>query len=209
MHDIAAALLGSAEAAGLAGLASNAAFVDRLYLDALGAQPLLAATPQERANWVALLDQGKADRASVVVGIANSAPKLALDAGEQSQIAFSATDAATLVRLYSTLFGRHADEAGVNYWIGQSEAGMGMHAIAGAFLQSGEAQQHYGGTGDEQFVDALYNVGLGRHASGAEIGYWADKLHSGVLNRVDLVLYFTDSPEQVTLVGNSTSLPVG
>jgi Ca2+-binding RTX toxin-like protein len=209
MHDIAAALLASTEAAGLAGLSGNAAFVDRLYLDALGTQPLHAASPEERAHWIAQLDQGTVDRASVVVGIANSATKLALDAGEQSELAFSATDASTLVRLYSTLFGRNADEGGVNYWIGVSEAGMGMHDIAVAFLQSAEAQQHYGGTGDDQFIEALYSVGLGRHASSAEIGYWADKLHTGALSRVDVILYFTDSPEQVTLVGHSTSLPVG
>jgi hypothetical protein len=209
IHDIAAALLGSGEAATVSGLTSNAAFVDRLYLDALGAQPLHLASSQERAHWVTLLDGGKADRADVLVGIANSPLKLAADASEQSEIAFSATDAGRLVRLYETLFARHADEAGVNYWIGRSEAGMQMRDIANAFLQSAEAQQHYAnGMSDDSFVQTLYSFGLNRSASSAEISYWATLLHSGALNRVDMLLYFNDSAEQITLIGNSTSLPM-
>jgi hypothetical protein len=206
MHDIAASLLGAAESSALARL-SNAAFVDRLYLDALGAQPLKPASADERATWVAMLDQGKADRAGVLVGIANSAQKLGLDAQEQSQLAFANTDAATVVRLYDTVFGRHGDEAGMNYWISQSEAGVAMKDIVNAFLLSGEGRQHYGNTGDDQFVDALYNVGLGRHADAAEISWWSDKLHTGVLNRAEMVLYFADSPEKVALIGHSTTIP--
>jgi hypothetical protein len=186
---------------------SNAAFVDRLYLDALGAQPLKPASPEERAGWVAMLDQGKTDRAGVLVGIANSTQKLSLDAQEQSQIAFANTDAATVVRLYDTVFGRLGDEAGVNYWIERSEAGVTMKVIVNAFLLSAEGQQHYANTGDDQFVDALYNVGLGRHADAAEISWWSDKLHTGVLSRSDMVLYFADSPEKVALIGHSTTIP--
>ncbi|GAB3444088.1 DUF4214 domain-containing protein [Massilia solisilvae] len=202
LHDIAANLLASSEAKGSAGLA-NAAFVDQLYRDALGTAPVPA---DERARWIGLLDQGKADRADVLLGIANGTQKLALDAQEHSDVAFADTDAATIVRLYQTVFGRHADEAGVNFWIGSSEAGMAMRDIVNAFLQSGEAQQRYGGTSDSQFVDTLYNVGFGRHADAGEIGYWTDKLHAGAISRADLVLYFADSPEQVTLVGNSTTI---
>jgi VCBS repeat-containing protein len=206
MHDIAANLLSAPEASALVKM-SNAAFVDRLYLDALGAQPLKLASAEERAGWVAMLDQGKTDRAGVLVGIANSTQKLSLDAQEQSQIAFANTDAATVVRLYDTVFGRLGDEAGVNYWIERSEAGVTMKVIVNAFLLSAEGQQHYANTGDDQFVDALYNVGLGRHADAAEISWWSDKLHTGVLSRSDMVLYFADSPEKVALIGHSTTIP--
>lgn len=203
LHDIAASMLASGEAKGQAGLA-NAAFVDQLYRDALGTG---TAPADERAHWIGLLDQGKADRADVLLGIANGTQKLALDAQEHSDLAFAATDAATIVRLYATVFGRHPDEAGINFWIGSSETGMAMHDIVNAFLQSPEAQQRYGGTSDSQFVDTLYSVGLGRHAGADEIAYWADNLHAGAISRADVVLYFADSAEQVTLVGNSTTIP--
>ncbi|MCS0610674.1 DUF4214 domain-containing protein [Massilia solisilvae] len=119
--------------------------------------------------------------------------------GAPGELDFTKSDVATLVRLYDSLFGRRPDEAGLNYWIERSESGMSMQAIAAGFIDSIEAGKQPP-TGNQPFVQWLYQTGLHRSGAAAEIDYWSHALDAG-MSRTDLVLAFADSAEHVKLVG--------
>jgi len=197
MHDIAAAFLGSDEAKPIYSALNNAQYVDKLYNMAFGRQ----ATAGERSHWNELLDTGKADRADVLLSIADSTEKLALDASVPAELDFNRSDVAMLVRLYDSLFGRRPDLDGINAWIRVSEAGTSMRDIASGFIDSWEAQQLYGAMSHAQFVDSLYKVALDRNGKAEEISWWAARLDAGQVNRADVLLGFSESVEKIGLVG--------
>ena len=116
-------------------------------------------------------------------------------------VAFRDTDVASLVRMYDTVFGRNPDEAGLNFWIGSSEAGMSLHDIALAMVSSAEAQVRYQGMDDADFIAALYLQGLDRTGTAQESAFWIDVLESGAGSRADALLGFADSAEKIALVG--------
>jgi len=106
-----------------------------------------------------------------------------------------------LVRLYDTAFDRNADEGGLNFWIGRSETGVSLHDIAAAMVTSSEAQAHFKGMSDADFIGALYLQGLERAGTAQEAKIWIDALESGAVSRGDALLGFSDSAEKIALVG--------
>ncbi len=113
---------------------------------------------------------------------------------------FGTTDVASLVRLYATAFGRNADEAGLNFWIAQSEGGVALQAIAKAMMGSQEAQGRYAAMDNQAYVQSLYAT-LNRSGSAQEVKLWADLLDSGAVSRDGALLGFADSAEKIALVG--------
>jgi len=122
-------------------------------------------------------------------------------AGASTDVAFRDTDVASLVRMYETAFDRNADEGGLNFWIGQSEAGVSLHDIAVAMVNSTEAQAHFKGMTDAAFIQALYLQGLDRAGTAEESKIWIDSLESGAVSRGTALLGFADSAEKIALVG--------
>jgi len=122
-------------------------------------------------------------------------------AGASTDVAFRDTDVASLVRMYETTFDRNADEAGLNFWIGRSEAGVSLHDIAVAMVSSTEAQARFNGMSDAAFIQALYLQGLDRAGTAQESKVWIDALTSGAVSRGDALLGFADSAEKIALVG--------
>jgi hypothetical protein len=118
---------------------------------------------------------------------------------------FNASDVATLVRMYSALFDRKADTAGLNYWIGAHEAGKSMADIADAFVAGAEASNRYVPIDDAQFVSTLYQSALHRQGQANELQYWIGELKSGHLDRGDVLLSFADSAEKIALIGTITT----
>jgi hypothetical protein len=110
------------------------------------------------------------------------------------------TDVGILVRMYDTLFQRHVDEGGINFWLGSKEAGLTLHQIADYFIASDEAQP-YAAMSNEQFVAALYTLALGREGRAEEVVWWADGLDRGYTSRGDVLLGFAESAEKIGLVG--------
>jgi hypothetical protein len=110
------------------------------------------------------------------------------------------TDVGILVRMYDTLFQRHVDEGGINFWLGSKEAGLTLHQIADYFIASDEAQP-YAAMSNEQFVAALYTLALGREGRAEEVAWWADGLARGYTSRGDVLLGFAESAEKIGLVG--------
>ncbi|MGI4718419.1 MAG: choice-of-anchor U domain-containing protein [Janthinobacterium lividum] len=115
-------------------------------------------------------------------------------------VAVGSTDLGTLVHLYTGMFGRDADQDGINFWLGLSEAGQSLRTIASWFVISEEAQQRYGALSNEAFVDMLYRVGLGRDAEDEGFAFWTARLDEGV-TRGDVLLSFAESAEMAGLVG--------
>ena len=185
--------------------AGDADFVQALYAHTFGR----TADAGGLAFWTGALASGQLTRAGVALAVADSAEKLAMPG--VSQIDVGATDYGTLVRMYDTLFGRSADVDGINYWLGRSEAGASLAAIAGGFVHSAEAQARFGKMSDIQFVEELYHVAMHRDASQAEVSGWTKLLASGALDRGGVLLQFTESAEKVGLVGvtSTTFTPDG
>jgi Ca2+-binding RTX toxin-like protein len=193
MHDIAEALIGSAEAGLLHGDMSNEKYVDTLYQSALD-------RPADQGGllgWTSALDSGSVDRADVLLSFTNSAEKLASSVIEFD---FNQSEAATLVRLYDTVFDRRPDQAGINDWLTANENGMSMHDIALGFIGSAEAQMFRGDMNDEEYVDMLYQGALGRSAEAEGRAHWVNYLQNGG-DRADALLSFANSAEKMDLIG--------
>jgi hypothetical protein len=197
LSDIAARLVASMETDALLGAQDNTAFLEGLYQRALG-RPVDGVG---REYWSGLLEQGKVDRADVMLAIANSAEKLGRDGASGQTLDFNLTDVATLVRMYDTLFDRKADAGGLNYWIAAGEDGMGMRDIARSFVHDSEAAPVFGAMSNLQFVEYLYETGLARQGTAAEVAAWAGQLDNGTIDRGDALLSFADSAEKIGLVG--------
>ena len=173
----------------------NAAFVSAMYRNVLHRD----ADATGAAYWRDALAAGTVDRAGMVLSMAESAEKLALP--QSLDMDFSMSDVATLVRMYSTLFGRAGDEGGLNFWIGMYESGASLSGVADAFIASSEADARYGAMTDEQFIESLYQVAFDRVGQANEVGYWVDGLEAGAIDRGEVLLSFANSAEQIELIG--------
>ncbi|MEO1119864.1 MAG: DUF4214 domain-containing protein [Pseudomonadota bacterium] len=101
-------------------------------------------------------------------------------------------------RLYSAAFARTPDEPGLRFWNGERIGGLGDEAMAGAFVSSPEFADKFGADlTDEEFIGALYDNVLLREPDAGGEAFWLDAFASGRLDRVDMLLAFSDSAENV------------
>lgn len=121
-----------------------------------------------------------------------------------TQMDFTQSAPASLFRLYEGLLHRAPDAPGLNYWLGQYDAGQNMVQIANGFLVSSEFAANTGSLNNSAFVNTLYTSVLGRVADAGGAAFWNNNLDHG-LTRAETVLNFTDSVEFVTLVGQVTT----
>jgi uncharacterized repeat protein (TIGR02059 family) len=175
----------------------NDAFVKTLYQNVFHRE----ADAGGLAYWSGKLQAGTS-RAEVTLALANSQEKLAM---QPADVDFNASDVATLVRMYSSLFDRKADTAGLNFWIAAHEGGKSMADIADAFVTSFESSGSYVPLNNAQFVSALYERALHRQGQPSELQYWVGELANGHLDRGDVLLGFANSAEKIGLIGNITT----
>lgn len=121
-----------------------------------------------------------------------------------TQMDFTQSAPASMFRLYEGVLHRAPDAPGLNYWLGQYDAGQNMVQIANGFLGSSEFAANTGSLNNSAFVNALYTSVLGRVADAGGAAFWNNNLDHG-LTRAETVLNFTDSVEFVTLVGQVTT----
>lgn len=160
---------------------------------------------RELYGWLVGLDAGARTRADVLLEFADHFAMLQYMDWYGSSAWIADTDVGMLVRMYDTLFDRAPDQGGLNYWIAASENGIGMAAIADTFVGAAEGQ--FGGMSNAQYVAHLYQAGLERTASQAEVAGWAALIDDGTLNRGDVLLGIANSAEMAALVGvMSTSI---
>ena len=105
-------------------------------------------------------------------------------------------------RLYQAAFDRTPDRGGLGYWIMQLDQGIGLNAVANAFLGSTEFMTLYGAASSNlDFVKKLYSNILHREPDQAGVDYWKSRLDEGA-SRADTLIAFSESTEnQVALIG--------
>ncbi len=173
----------------------DAAFIEQLYQNVLH-RP---ADPEGRANWLAILADQRLDRAGVLAGFAESAENQANTAPLTSPgVWLLDPTAAALARLYDTVLGRLPDLPGLAGWKALIESGtLDLKGAAQGFMGSAEFQQQFGGLGHAAFVETLYQHSLHRPADPAGKAGWTGALEAQQLDRADVVLGFSESPEHI------------
>ena len=82
--------------------------------------------------------------------------------------------------LYVGMFGRAADPDGLNYWVGQANAGGAIIDIANSFAVSTEYQSIYGGLANAQLLDQIYANLFDRVPDAEGKAYWLNQLANGM-----------------------------
>jgi Ca2+-binding RTX toxin-like protein len=103
-------------------------------------------------------------------------------------------------RLYQAAYDRKPDPAGLGYWIGMADQGMGLKTIAAAFTGGAEFAALYGANADHAtFLTRLYANVLHRPYDQGGYDFWLNALKAGV-SRDDVLIEFADSKENVANV---------
>jgi hypothetical protein len=138
--------------------------------------------------WTTSLDTATFTRQQMIEGFFNSAEFQ----GVISPVA----------RLYFAYFLRIPDYGGLTFWIGQFKAGTPLANISQAFATSPEFTGRYGALSNPAFVTLVYNNVLGRAPDAGGLAFWTGQLDSGAMNRGQVMLGFSESPEYRNLIAN-------
>ncbi|WP_396190213.1 type VI secretion system tube protein Hcp [Flavobacterium sp.] len=106
-------------------------------------------------------------------------------------------NAGEVYRLYTAAFGRTPDQDGLGYWLDRVDHGMGLEAVASAFIASPEFVATYGANlSDSNFIHLLYEHALNRAPDAAGAAYWMNALSQG-MTRGAVLASFSESAEGV------------
>lgn len=111
-------------------------------------------------------------------------------------------------RLYQAYFERDPDPQGFDYWLGKYFSGTGLTLISDTFTKSQEYQSRYGGLGNREFVQLVYDNVLDRDPDRAGWDYWTDILDRGILPRGGVMIRFSESPEFVSKTRTTAPLTI-
>lgn len=101
-------------------------------------------------------------------------------------------------RLYSAAFARTPDERGLTFWNAERNDGLGDRAMANAFIASPEFGEKFGESPtDEEFIAALFGNVLLREPDPGGEAFWLNAFSSGLLDRADMLLAFSESQENI------------
>lgn len=109
-----------------------------------------------------------------------------------------------VLRLYDIFFDRAADSSGLKYWVGQMQKGMSVRDVALSFSHSSEFNTKYGNASAGDYVEALYANLFERGSDAAGKAYWVALIDSGKMDRTEVALAFTLSPEAKSADGAAT-----
>ena len=103
-------------------------------------------------------------------------------------------------RLYKAAFDRLPDLPGLGFQMNALDTGHTLVQVAGNFIASPEFQTTYGNVSDEQFVTLLYRNVLDREPEPEGLEYHVDRLAIPGVNRADILVGFSESPENMANV---------
>ncbi|MFN4011896.1 MAG: FG-GAP-like repeat-containing protein [Pannonibacter sp.] len=107
-------------------------------------------------------------------------------------------------RLYQAAFARIPDTPGLAHNINLIDGGLTLKDMSNAFISSAEFKQKYGeNPSDTSYINALYNNVLGRDADAAGLAGWQQRLADRSWDRADVLIGFSESAENQTLVGTA------
>ena len=108
-----------------------------------------------------------------------------------------------VARLYVAAFGRTPEINGFNFWVdAYSTAAWTLPSMAAFFVESTEFNDRFGAIDDSGFVTQLYNNVLDRGPDDEGLNFWIGQL-DGDLTRGQLLLRFSESPENITNSGTA------
>ncbi len=150
-------------------------------------------------NWTVTASSGKADLTSFTAAAKNSTVNVERFVFDDYTLAFDAQGTAGQgYRLFEAAFDRAPDLKGLAFWISKLDAGVGLRQIAEGFVNSNEFKTLYANAAsNEDYVQALYKNVQGRPSDAAGLTYWTEKLASGAVDQVDLLVHFSESAENI------------
>lgn len=110
-----------------------------------------------------------------------------------------------IYRLYQAAFDRPAEAAGLGYWIWRMDNGSSLQQVALEFMTNQKEFTALYGTNptDAEFVTHLYENVLHREPEGAGYDYWMTTLANNPNARADVLIDFSESPEnQAQVIGS-------
>jgi methionine-rich copper-binding protein CopC len=118
-----------------------------------------------------------------------------------------AGDGGQVYRLYQAAFARTPDSGGLGFWIGVMDKGATLASIATGFVASDEFKSKYGANPTStDMVTAMYANVLHRAPDSAGLSYWVGALDSHQITTVDVLAFFSESPENqqnvITVIGH-------
>ena len=84
-----------------------------------------------------------------------------------------------ITSLYLGYFNRAADRQGLDFWIGQANAGGSLFDIANSFAAGSEYQSIYGGLSSSALIDRIYDNLFNRIPDAEGKAYWLNELANG------------------------------
>lgn len=111
-------------------------------------------------------------------------------------------NAAEIFRLYQAAFGRAAEPAGLGYWIWRMDTGSSLQTVAHEFMTGQPEFDALYGTNpsNTDFLNHLYQNVLHRAPDAAGFAYWEGILSNPDNSRADVLINFSESPENKALV---------
>ena len=109
-------------------------------------------------------------------------------------------NAGQIYRLYKAAFARSPDLGGLGGWIaGMDNGSVSLEQAASGFIASAEFQSLYGANpSNTQFITSLYLNVMGRAPDAGGLGYWVNQLASNLQSRAQVLVAFSESPENKT-----------
>ncbi len=103
-----------------------------------------------------------------------------------------------IVRLYQAALGREPDRDGLVYWRQRATAGLSLNAMAAHFSHSNEWNERFGRSiSNSAFVTIMYHHVLDRSPDREGEAYWLGRLQRNDVTRTDMLVFFSESPENV------------
>jgi hypothetical protein len=104
-------------------------------------------------------------------------------------------NAGQVYRLYKAAFDRTPDKNGLSSNVSLVDGDLTLTQMSAAFAASQEFKDLYGSTTNAQFVSLLYNNVLDRAPDQGGLNHWTNVLNTGQLTRADVLIGFSESPE--------------
>ena len=111
-----------------------------------------------------------------------------------------------ITSLYLGYFNRAADRQGLDFWIGQANAGGSLFDIANSFAAGSEYQSIYGGLSSSALIDRIYDNLFNRAPDAAGKAYWQAQLDGGMASASLIVNVISGAQGNDRLVLENTAI---
>ncbi len=150
-------------------------------------------------EWTVAASTSKVELTSFTAATKNSVTNVERFVFDDYTLAFDVQGTAGQgYRLFEAAFGRAPDLKGLAFWISKLDAGAGLKQIAEGFVNSSEFKTIFGAAStDDAYVKALYQNVQGRAPDAAGLAYWKERLASNAVDRVDVLVSFSESAENM------------